>query len=221
MQEMIYWFIIFIFYSFCGWLIETSLSVFENKKFINRGFLIGPYCPIYGIGALCMILVLKKYTNDYIALFIIGTALCSFVEYSASLILEKIFKARWWDYSHIIFNVNGRICLIYSLLFGLGGLFLLNFNPLLIKFLKSLSVCFFNTISTTIMIIFITDLFISINIIKRLKLATLEYNKDNTEEITEKISSILKRKSNQFKRLLLAFPNIIIKTETKKPKKKS
>lgn len=219
MQEIIYLFIIFIFYSFTGWLIETCLSVFENKKFINRGFLIGPYCPIYGLGAMTLLFVLEKYNNDPLALFVIGTVLCSIIEYSTSFLLEKIFKARWWDYSHIPFNINGRICLSYSVLFGFGGLFIMKFNPFLMEFLKSFPIITFNILTIILMILFIIDVIISFNIINKIKIATLEYKKDNTEEITTKISNIIREKSNQIIRLLQAFPNA--KINIKKLKKKS
>lgn len=219
MQEIIYLFVIFIFYSFTGWLIETCLGVFENKKFINRGFLIGPYCPIYGLGAISLLFVLKRYNHDPLALFVIGTALCSFIEYTTSYLLEKMFKARWWDYSHIPFNINGRICLSYSVLFGFGGLFIMKFNPSLIEFLKSIPINIFNIFTIILVILFIIDFIISFKIINKIKLATLEYKKDNTEEITAKISSIIREKSNQIIRLLQAFPNA--KVNIKKLKRKS
>lgn len=210
MQELVYLFITFIFYSFVGWLIETCLSVFENKKFINRGFLIGPYCPIYGIGCLCLIFILKSYTHDPFALFIIGTAVCSFIEYIASFILEKLFKARWWDYSNIPYNVNGRICLSYSFLFGFGGLFILNFNPAMHNVLENIPITILNISAAIIFITFIIDIIVSFKIINKLKIATMDLKTDNTEEITILISNVLREKSRQFKRLLQAFPNIKI-----------
>lgn len=215
MQELIYIFTTFLFYSFIGWFIETCLSVFDNKKFVNRGFLIGPYCPIYGIGCICLAFILKRYTQDPLALFIIGTAVCSFIEYFTSYILEKLFKARWWDYSNIPFNVNGRICLAYSFLFGLGGLFILSFNPVLQNVLKSIPINIFNITSLLIFIVFILDIIVSFNVINKLKLATLDLKTDNTEEITEIINNVLREKSRQFKRLLQAFPNIKISIKKK------
>lgn len=220
MQELIYLFVTFLFYSFAGWLIETSLSVFTNKKFVNRGFLIGPYCPIYGVGCICLSIILKRYTHDPIALFIIGTAVCSFLEYCTSFILEKIFKARWWDYSNIPFNVNGRICLSYSFLFGFGGLFILNFNPVLQDFLKMITCDIFNIITIIIFIFFLIDIIVSLNIIKRLKVAAIDLKTDNTEEIAGKIANVLRQKSKQFKRLLQAFPDVKVSIK-KKPKKNS
>lgn len=216
MQYFIYLFATFILYSFFGWLMESILSFIKTKKFINRGFLIGPYCPIYGIGCICLIFLLKKYSNDLMALFIIGTVICSIIEYLTSLILEKLFKTRWWDYSHLPFNINGRICLLYSVLFGLGGFIMLIVNPIIQNFMISIPKLLFNIIICIIIIFFIIDCIISFNIINKLKLATQEIYKDNTEEITQKISSVIHEKSKQFKRVIQAFPNAYTKNIYKK-----
>lgn len=210
MQELMYAFIIFIFYSFIGWLIETSISSLPSKKFVNRGFLIGPYCPIYGIGCLTLIYLLRNYHDDIIALFVIGTAVCSILEYITSFALEKIFGARWWDYSHIPFNVNGRICLVYSILFGIGGVFVSSFNSILIDAISNFPTIIVAIVTLIVFILFIIDVILSFNIINKLKLTTLELRKDNTEEITIKINKILKEKSKKFKRLLQAFPDATI-----------
>ena len=98
--------LLFFIYSNAGWLMEVIGKLIEKKKFINRGFLIGPYCPIYGHGAILITILLEKYTNDPIALFIMGVVICSILEYLTSYFMEKIFHARWWDYSRYKFNIN-------------------------------------------------------------------------------------------------------------------
>lgn len=213
MQKLAYLFIIFIFCSFIGWLIESLLSYFENKKIINRGFLIGPYCPIYGLGVIVLIALLKKYYNDLIVLFIMSVVICSILEYLTSFILEKTFKARWWDYSHIPFNINGRICLSYSILFGIGGLIITKVYPYLETILSNIPNIILYTFCIIVSIIFIIDVILSFNIINKLKLSTIEIKKDNTEEIVEKISVILQQNADKFKRIIKAFPDarIIIK----------
>ena len=104
-----FYFLLFISYSVIGWIMETILKTIEYKKFVNRGFLIGPYCPIYGCGALLMTFLLQGYAEDPIVLFVFNIIICSILEYSTSYIMEKIFKARWWDYSYTKYNINGRI----------------------------------------------------------------------------------------------------------------
>lgn len=115
----------FFMYSFCGWLMETVLCSFQEKRFINRGFLNGPFCPIYGCG-IVLILIFLLPVRDGIdrlwvavpVIFAAGAFLASVVEYGTSWLMEKLFHARWWDYSHYRFNLNGRICLLISLAWG-------------------------------------------------------------------------------------------------------
>lgn len=93
------YFLLFIIYSMIGWTIEVLLQFIEKKRLINRGFLIGPYCPIYGFGAVVMTLILDKYQDNLIILFGMSMLICTVLEYLTSYIMEKLFKARWWDYS--------------------------------------------------------------------------------------------------------------------------
>ena len=124
------YFLLFMMYSTLGWIMEVTCKLFEKKKFINRGFLIGPYCPIYGFGCLGMIILLKKYLNDPLALFVMATVICSILEYATSYIMEKLFNARWWDYKNKKYNINGRICLETMLPFGILGCLVMYFiNP--------------------------------------------------------------------------------------------
>ena len=201
-------FIIFIFYSIIGWIIEViNVSVIE-KKIVDRGFLVGPYCPIYGVGGLYIYIFLNKYYSDPIALFILTIVECAILEYFTSLIMEKIFKTRWWDYSDKKFNINGRICLETLVLFGLGGLvstYLV--NPYLIPFINFINPNVLNVIAIVIAIIFVTDCIISFRIIYNFKLVANDVRKDNTNEITARVKEELKNKSIFSKRLVKAFPN--------------
>lgn len=201
-------FIIFIFYSLCGWIIEViNLSIVE-KKIVDRGFLIGPYCPIYGFGGLYIYIFLNKYYNDPVALFVLTVVECAILEYMTSLIMEKIFKTRWWDYSEKKFNINGRICLETLILFGMGGLISTYFiNPYLIKIINSINSNTLNIISIIIGIIFIIDCIVSFKIIYNFKLVANDIRKDNTNEITARVKEVLKNKSIFSKRLVRAFPN--------------
>lgn len=109
-------FLLFIIYSITGWIIEVIATYPDTKCFVNRGFFIGPYCPIYGNCAIAMIFLLHNVTNP-ILLFVLSILICSVGEYVTSYAMEKIFHARWWDYSKNRFNLNGRICLVNSLAF--------------------------------------------------------------------------------------------------------
>lgn len=117
-QSIIY----FYMYAILGWICECIYCSVPAKKWINRGMLIGPYCPIYGFGALLILFLLEPYYNDPIVLFVFAVVVTSVLEYITSWVLEKLFHTKWWDYSKRSFNLNGRVCLLNSTLFGGLGL---------------------------------------------------------------------------------------------------
>lgn len=112
----------FILYSFGGWVCECIYCSIPAKKFINRGFLTGPYCPIYGCGALLITWFLAPYVNQPILIFILGLLMTSVLEYMTSWIMELLFHTKWWDYSNRFCNINARVCFKNSILFGLMSL---------------------------------------------------------------------------------------------------
>lgn len=114
----------FFLYSFVGWICEDIYCFIIDKQWVNRGFLFGPYCPIYGFGALIFIHLLEPLKKHIILLSVFGIVLCTLLEYITSWGLEQLFNRRWWDYSHYAYNYQGRICLLNSLLFGIMGLLL-------------------------------------------------------------------------------------------------
>lgn len=197
------YFSLFLVYSFIGWLIEIVETFIKEKRIINRGFLIGPYCPIYGTGCLLLVTLLNKYKNDPITLFVMTIVICSILEYTTSYIMEKLFKARWWDYSKFKFNINGRICAETMIPFGILGVLVVYYiNPFLMKKVST------NTILFVIMlIIFITDVCISFGIITSLKTTINDITKDSTEQITKRVREIIKQRSYFHQRLIKAFPN--------------
>ena len=205
------YFLLFIIYSIMGWLMEVTLKLIENKKFINRGFLIGPYCPIYGYGAILITFLLKKYTDDVLTLFIMAILICGILEYATSYFMEKMFKARWWDYSKNKFNINGRICLETIIPFGLMGLLIMYVtNPFFLEKLGSLPTIWLNILFWTVLVLFIIDYIVSTVVISYLKKAVKFVGKDldNTEEITTKIKEILRGRSTLHRRLINAYPGL-------------
>lgn len=120
-------FLLFIAYSFIGWLCEVIYCSILEKRFVNRGFLRGPLCPIYGCGGLLVIFFLKPYSHTWVQLFLAGAFITSLLEYLTSYLMEKLFHAKWWDYSDLKFNINGRICLLNTVLFGLMSVFAVHF----------------------------------------------------------------------------------------------
>ncbi len=110
-------FLWFMFYSILGWIYESILCSITERCLVNRGFLNGPYCPIYGAGAILNVLVLSNVTGP-IPLFFVAALLTGILEYFTSWIMEEIFHARWWDYSDKKFNINGRVYLTGAIAFG-------------------------------------------------------------------------------------------------------
>ena len=165
MSNLLYIFLLYIIYSFLGWMIEVFVCSIEAKKFVPRGFLIGPYCPIYGYSAIIMIFFLQRYESDILVLFVMGTIIASIAEYVTSYLMEKLFNARWWDYSHIPFNLNGRICLKNSMLFGLLAVILIYVvNPFITSTLNQIPKNILMYISLLILIIFVIDNTLTFNI---------------------------------------------------------
>lgn len=210
MNEIYYYFLLFLIYSFIGWLIEVIGKLIEKHKFINRGFLVGPICPIYGHGCILMILTLSRYKDNPLILFINAIFICSLLEYFTSYFMEKIFKARWWDYSTRKFNLNGRICAETMIPFGiLGTLVICVINPIFEYLLNLFNFETIKIIAIVLFIIYIIDYTISLIIMFGFKGTLKTVEKDGTEEITKKVKKILINKNVLYKRLVEAFPNFM------------
>ena len=203
-------FLFFIIYAFLGWIVEIINNVVVLKKFVNRGFLIGPYCPIYGVGGLIATIFLTKYKESIIVLFVMSMFLFALLEYFTSYLMEKLFKARWWDYTDYRFNINGRICLETLIPFGLLGCFAIYVvNPIIFSIFNITNIVFLRIIALVIFIIFIIDFTVSLKIINSFKDTAVKFlKKDNTEEITKKVKEILISKSVWTKRLIESFPKV-------------
>ena len=131
----------FIIYSIVGFIIETIFGILTKGVLESRkSFIIGPFCSIYGLGAVIMILALQKFKKNNYTLFFGGFLVGSIIEYVVSLIGETIFHVVWWDYSDMAFNINGRICVAFSMFWGILAIYLItHFNPKVDKFLEKFS----------------------------------------------------------------------------------
>lgn len=215
MYDLMYLFLVFFIYSVIGFIIEiTSCAIITKKFTMSRGYLLGPYIPVFGFGALLMVNFLDKYKEDIIVLFVLSAVLCSVVEYFTSLLMEKIFKLRWWDYSKDKFNINGRICLRNGFLFGIGGVIITRFfHPILEGFLLSLDKNTIIIVGWILAGIIIIDAVISTFTISKLKIDTNKYvNKDATHVVKEQVAESLNKYKIFYKRLFRAYPNINFNT---------
>lgn len=222
MHNILFYFLLFIIYAFIGWCLEVIYCYYHTGKIINRGFLIGPYCPIYGVGCVLIIILLKRYSSDVLALFIMSIVICSVLEYLTSYILEKLFKTRWWNYSNRKFNINGRICLETMIPFGVGGVIIMKVvNPFIVGLLNKLNDNMLFIVGVVILILFLADNIISFSVVSKIKVSASKLKSDSTEEITEIVKKKLIEHSMFARRLIKSFPNIkILKRNYRKGRKK-
>lgn len=228
MIEICSYILLFFLYSFLGWCLEVLCKLISDHKFINRGFLIGPYCPIYGTGAIIMTFLLKKYLDDPITLWIMIILCCSILEYFVSFILEKIFHARWWDYSTNKFNINGRICLETMIPFSIFGLFILyKCNPFFLNLINAIPHTILYLLTIILLIGFIIDLILSTKIIYNIQNITTNvtkkmiFKKDDTERITKLVREKIEKSKNLLnRRIIHAFPHLTLLQRTRKKNKK-
>ncbi|WP_297632829.1 putative ABC transporter permease [uncultured Clostridium sp.] len=154
--------IYFIIYSFLGWIVESVYCAVIDKVWVNRGFLNGPVCPVYGVGSIAVIMLLSPFKNDIVVLFLISVIITTVVEYVTAVILEKLFNLKWWDYSTYKFNYKGRVCLLNSTLFGIGSVILVKLvQPILGEFIIKIPENYQIVLASIFSLILIVDLIIT------------------------------------------------------------
>lgn len=226
------YFFIFMLYSVGGWIMETLLFVFRDKKVVKRGFLFGPLCPIYGTGAIICIAILYGRITNVFLLFIIGLLLCGTIEYLTHFAMEKLFNAMWWDYSNRRFNIKGRVYLNGLVQFGLGVVLIIKvLQPLVYKLIDLMSnnvlysICFvlysLVIIDVTATIIDLKSVISTVKFIQNAAITKSQSSLDYAEErINEKIIKIeenkkvadalnwLKNENRLVKRVRAKYPNL-------------
>ena len=246
MQEKLFELLTYlIVYSFLGWMVESVYISILKKKIVNSGFLHGPFCLIYGIGALIMFLFLQGYKENPILIFCLGFVVLSIWEYAVGVFLEKVFKTKYWDYSNNKYNLQGRVCLLNSFFWGmLGILFIYFIHPFIQKQISGIDAKILIVLDITISIYLTIDCIIScVKVLKieqtlqkieelntkiKEKVEELKSIKDSIDkkektEYIEKIIEDLKKKQERRKRILYyeayrlkkAFPTIKSENITK------
>ena len=215
----------FVIYSVVGYIIETIFGIITKGVWESRqSFLYGPFCAIYGLGASVMIMFLHKYSKNYTRLFIGGFIVGSIVEYLVSWIGESLLGVKWWDYSDMPLNINGRICVYFSIFWGFLALYLIaSFNPRidrLINWIKSkLSVKALKALATTVTLVLLIDCIvtgIALSFFLIRMVNDYDLNVPNKEIIVHKYEDIYKdEKLSNFiykywgdKKMLRTFPNL-------------
>lgn len=203
---ILYFISYFILYSFAGWVLESTAKTIDQRKFVNSGFLKGPFCPIYGFGTLIMLLCLGFLKQNVILLFISSFFILSIWEYIVGFLLEKIFKTKYWDYSHLKFNIHGRVCLKNSLIWGiLAVLFIYFLHPFIESYIVLVPTNILLYINIIILIAITVDLIVSIIEVFNFESAIKRINelgdsiKEKTEELKE-LNTKLKLKTEEFEK---------------------
>lgn len=201
----------FFIYSFAGWCIEVCCAAIQKRKFVNRGFVNGPLCPIYGSGAVLFAVFLPELKEAPFFLFLAGAILASILEFTTGALLEKLFHRKWWDYSNIRWNYEGYVCLPFSLGWGVCAVVLNMFlNPLLVKLLGIMP-----RLLMVIIMIALTVALVLDTVGTTLAIRGLQKKQVQLAEFTEGVSQVSKLLENAItrriqKRMDKAFPMLEI-----------
>ncbi|HOV25810.1 MAG TPA: hypothetical protein PK566_05560 [Pseudobacteroides sp.] len=200
----------FAIYSFLGWVMETVFVSIKDRKLVNRGFLNGFFCPIYGFGAVLILQsskwVLNAFENPFTALMInvlLAVVLVTVLEYITGFILERIFNCKWWDYSNVALNLHGYICLKFSLLWGALTFLLIRIvHPAVLAIVSSIPTYLKGYLASFLLFYFLLDTIKSIMDALDLRKVILNYSNFSVNRYYEKII--------QYKRFFIAFPRLLI-----------
>lgn len=216
-ENLVDYIYIFFIFSVAGWIIEVTLKSIQFKKFTNRGFLVGPYCPIYGLGAFLIVLTnnyLAAYDQSVAIIFLSSVFICGLVEYLVSYFLEEIYHGRWWDYSYKPMNLNGRIWIGNLILFGLGGLLIVKiFNPIFMDLFYRLDFFVRKYLVIFISILMLADYIVSYFVMKLVKVNVEQSKGDNTEDIKNEIKLLASNKNILYNRFIDAYPEVKYRTD--------
>ena len=216
-ENLINLILLFFAYAFLGWCIEVTLKYFQFHRFINRGFLAGPWLPIYGSGAALITIAVKGLsTLEYSVgtTFVVSFILCGVIEYLTSFFLEKRFHARWWDYSQKPMNLHGRVWIGNLILFGLGGVLIIELiNPLLLRLSDCMSFRLKEILAIALSAVFAADYVMSHFVLKLVKTGVESSEADDTEAINKEIRLLLNDRSFFHRRFAEAYPEVLYRTE--------
>lgn len=165
LYDVILW---FLTYSILGWCVESLYMSFCNKKLTNRGFARGPFCPIYGIGALCVYFALHAYSGNKVVLFFLGAIFATLIEWFTAIIMNRIFGEVWWDYKDKPFNYKGILCLESTIAWGFYTLFLFTFlHGIVVNIVNRIPIAVGHIIGSVILFLFFIDFMHSLYVEKK------------------------------------------------------
>lgn len=202
----------FFIFSVAGWVMEVVLKYIQYHRFINRGFLIGPYCPVYGWGVVILTVIaggLMIREGTLGETFLTGFVVCGVLEYATSYYMEKLFHARWWDYSQRPMNLHGRIWIGNLILFGIASVIIAEWiDPWYFNVVDKISDEHIKVIGIILIIIYVADNIASHFLMGIVKREIDNQEKDNTEEISREVRLMLQDRNLLIRRINQAYPDL-------------
>lgn len=204
--------ILFFVFAIIGWCMEVVLKFIQCHRFINRGFLIGPYCPIYGWGVVTVTVLvggLFGRAGTVGEIFLAGYVLCGALEYFTSWYMEKCFHARWWDYSQKPMNLHGRIWVGNLLLFGLASVVIVRWiDPVYFGLVEKLSPFWLHLLAVAVIVLMLGDHVASHVLMGIVRKEIDAQEGDNTEEISRRVRLLLRDRNLLLRRIEQAYPDL-------------
>lgn len=189
-MTLYYLLLYFFIYGILGWCVEVAYAAVKSGKFVNRGFLNGPICPIYGVGVVSVIYCLSGVKDNLVLLYVTSVILVTVIEGVTGLVLDRLFHHKWWDYSSQPLNIGGYVCLIFSLIWGVFCVFIMKvFQPVVRGLVIHMPVLVGVIILLVCSISMIADLYVTASAILKLnkKLEAMERIAAELHEISEKL----------------------------------
>lgn len=177
---------LFVVYAFLGWCLEVVYATVHTGKFVNRGFLNGPYCPIYGVGMIIVLTILEPIKVNLPVFFVGAVVLTTLLELTTGFVLERIFNQKWWDYADEPYNLGGYVCLGQSLVWGVAAIFVVYIlQPFIGDFIKLMSGNLGVALLIFILVAFIADVAVTVIVLSKVK-----YYNRVLDEIGDKIKAL-------------------------------
>ena len=193
MYELLLYFFV---YGFLGWCTEVAFAAVKERKFVNRGFLNGPICPIYGIGVTVVVSVLLPYKDQIIPLYLWSVLLVTVLEGVTGYLLEKLFHHRWWDYTGMPLNIGGHVCLLFSVIWGVACMAIVHFiHPVIAKLLSFLPVWLGGLLLVAFCFVLAADLYVTVTGILKFnrRLARMEEIAQELHRISDQLGENIYR----------------------------
>lgn len=179
----------FYIYAFVGWCTEVAFAGFKEKRFVNRGFLNGPLCPIYGVGVTAVVMMAKPFEHNLVVLYIVSAVVVTAIELVTGFVMDKLFHHKWWDYSGKPFNIGGYVCLPFSLIWGVACVFIVKvIHPLLIKLVNLIPY----TLGLVLLILFTLSLLADV-VVTYIEVLKLNKQLDALEKVAEELHQFSNR----------------------------